>query len=206
MSCRKLFVPIVVGLMIAMTSPGTADAGGLLHRLFGKRCCVKAKTCRLACHTKPSCGQPCPPAACMQGPGVISGDPCECARQLVRDLACCDCKHPAGSQPEVNRLCKRLAQLRHDRCLQHPQETRVARCPYCNDENYGCEPDDWECIYNNQYTCEYCLMCQSCTDCEGSCYDCPQCQNQPARRHRRKRCIRSPCRKRRSNPCSPSIV
>ncbi len=135
---------VVVGLMV-VTGASTANAGGLLQRLFAKRCGQTQSTCQPVCKTscqvatrtchskqhacqsaRPSCRpapcaacqQPCGPKRCLTQRPLPPGTPaCCCSRRLQSDLKCCRTVHAGNGR--VIQLCEEKALARFRYCRGH---------------------------------------------------------------------------------------
>lgn len=156
---RTLLIPVVAALMISQAP--SAEAGGLLQRLFGKRCCVK----RTVCQPKP-CASTCRPnyKPCMNQEPCLYGCEPLCEAQRLRDACCCACAHAGNDR--LRAICMQVAAARKARCLRGPDvvdEEREPCPPECDlAPHYGCNEADPEeqqyCQYMMQLQCEECQM------------------------------------------------
>lgn len=186
MPLPRFLIPSLVMLAVTCVCASTAEAGGLLHRLFGRQSCRPVTTCRpmMTCRPAPSpcvaaaqppCG--CGPAVevatvsvppdcvpCMRGNGVSNGNPELCADQRERDEKCCE-RH--ADDPETYDACMKLAELRELACQRRmpfkvrcPRETSaVTKSGECDCSYCG---SDYGCQYTCNYQCwleEYCATC-----------------------------------------------
>ena len=156
-SRKTLFLLILSALSVSV--PDNADAGGLLSRLFGKRCC------------KTRC---CPPPVCV-APSSCCNVRSGCQLFRRHRVRCCQpCPQPCCERPIE---CEPYCYQTNYGCTGTPEEIEQCMmergpdcdmCLYCEDCGERCR-DGCE-------MCPHCDYCNDCVDCEGACAECPGCE------------------------------
>ena len=166
MMTRKLILALTTIILIASTSSAPADAGGLLKRLFGKRCqanaCRQTTSCTNCKQTK-SC---CAPASSACGQMSLRITTCGSTPCWTFSIECAGyCDHP-----DNHYLCDPM----DAQCILY-RTSECALCELCkNVPLEDCDDPDY-------MGCPQCVFCRNCHDqgcpSEACLQLCPDCED-----------------------------